>query len=129
MGAVFAVWLVANSPDGIDREDVERLRPTLNAVTQVVRVLVVWLYFALLESSAGRATLGKRLMGLTVTDAIGGRISFLYAAIRFVFKAVCICLCFPVLLLINDKGQMPHDQMAQTLVVTPRPPVEAPEDE
>jgi len=37
--------------------------------------LPVWLYFALTECSSRRATVGKRALGLTVTDINGNRIS------------------------------------------------------
>jgi hypothetical protein len=35
-----------------------------------------WIYFAMLESSPSQATLGKRAMGLIVTDGKGQRLSF-----------------------------------------------------
>jgi uncharacterized RDD family membrane protein YckC len=38
--------------------------------------LVTWLYFPLLESSAGQATIGKLVCGLRVTDTYGRPISF-----------------------------------------------------
>jgi uncharacterized RDD family membrane protein YckC len=41
------------------------------------------LYFALMESSARQATLGKRLIGIKVTDAQGRRIGFGRALARF----------------------------------------------
>jgi uncharacterized RDD family membrane protein YckC len=42
-----------------------------------------WLYFALSESSAWRATLGKRLLGLYVADAGGEPVDFWRASVRF----------------------------------------------
>jgi uncharacterized RDD family membrane protein YckC len=48
-------------------------------------ILVSWLYFALLESSGWRATLGKRLLGLYVADASGNRASFGRTSRRFFF--------------------------------------------
>jgi uncharacterized RDD family membrane protein YckC len=48
-------------------------------------VLMSWLYFAILESSAWRATLGKRLLGLHVGDLKGDRVTFGRASLRFVF--------------------------------------------
>jgi uncharacterized RDD family membrane protein YckC len=42
-----------------------------------------WLYFALSESSAWHATLGKRLLGLYVADAAGKRVDFWRASVRF----------------------------------------------
>ena len=45
-----------------------------------------WLYFALSESSPRQATLGKRLLGLRVTDLQGDRIGFGRALLRTVIK-------------------------------------------
>jgi uncharacterized RDD family membrane protein YckC len=42
-----------------------------------------WLYFALSESSAWRATLGKRLLGLYVADAADEPVDFWRASLRF----------------------------------------------
>jgi uncharacterized RDD family membrane protein YckC len=42
-----------------------------------------WLYFALSESSAWHATLGKRLLGLYVADATGKPVDFWRASLRF----------------------------------------------
>jgi uncharacterized RDD family membrane protein YckC len=42
-----------------------------------------WLYFALLEHSKWRATLGKRLLGLQVADEAGERVSLWRASLRF----------------------------------------------
>ena len=47
-------------------------------------VVVDWLYCACLESSSQwRATLGKRALGIAVTDIAGGRISFGRATGRY----------------------------------------------
>lgn len=42
-----------------------------------------WLYFALSESSVWHATLGKRLLGLYVTDVAGNPVDFWRASLRF----------------------------------------------
>jgi len=42
-----------------------------------------WLYFALAESSAWRATLGKRFLGLYVANAAGKPVDFWRASLRF----------------------------------------------
>ena len=42
-----------------------------------------WLYFALSESSAWRATLGKRFLGLYIADAAGKPVDFWRASLRF----------------------------------------------
>ncbi len=45
-----------------------------------------WLYSAFAESSPRRATLGKRIMGLQVVMADGGRVSFGQATVRHFMK-------------------------------------------
>jgi len=45
-----------------------------------------WLYAALSESSRYRATLGKRIMGLQVVNADGGKLTFGQASARHVMK-------------------------------------------
>jgi uncharacterized RDD family membrane protein YckC len=45
-----------------------------------------WLYAALSESSRYRATLGKRIMGLQVVNATGGKLTFGQASGRHVMK-------------------------------------------
>jgi len=45
-----------------------------------------WLYAALSESSHYRATLGKRIMGLQVVNAAGGKLTFGQASARHVMK-------------------------------------------
>jgi uncharacterized RDD family membrane protein YckC len=48
-----------------------------------VRVSIVpWLYFALMESSARKATLGESALGVMVTSDKGERISFRRATVR-----------------------------------------------
>jgi uncharacterized RDD family membrane protein YckC len=42
-----------------------------------------WLYFAIAESSKWRATWGKHLLGLYVTDESGARVNFWKASARF----------------------------------------------
>jgi uncharacterized RDD family membrane protein YckC len=84
-----------------------------------VSILVNWLYSAFLESSENQATLGKRALGLKVTDMNGNRISFANASGRFFGKYVSaiILLIGYLMMLWDDKKQTLHDKMAGTLVV------------
>lgn len=76
-----------------------------------------WLYWALLESSAWQATLGKRVFGLQVTDLAGRRVSFARASGRHFGK-----LIFPGFILagFTEKKQALHDMMAGCLVIRKR---------
>ncbi len=51
-------------------------------------VLLSFLYWPVLESTARRATLGKGLLGLVVADADGGRLSFVRSLLRNLAKII-----------------------------------------
>ena len=53
--------------------------PEFESRTNALGYLISWMYFALMESSAKQATIGKSLLGLVVTDLNGDRISFFLA--------------------------------------------------
>lgn len=78
-----------------------------------------WLYFALMESSLSQATLGKRAMGLSVTNGNGQRISFGQASGRYFGGAVStITLNIGYFLAgWTVRKQALHDLMADTFVV------------
>ena len=78
-----------------------------------------FLYFSLLESSSWRATVGKRLLGIIVTDEHGKRISFLRACSRYLAKFIsALILCIGYLMVaFTAKKQGLHDKMAATLVL------------
>ncbi|MCX7025119.1 MAG: RDD family protein [Spirochaetes bacterium] len=91
-------------------------------VTNILTLILVvgsWLYFALLESSSGQATLGKKALGMKVTDDRGERISFGKASVRFWSKWVSLLTVGIGFLLaaFTGKKQALHDMMARTLVV------------
>jgi len=73
-----------------------------------------WLYWALLESSAWQATLGKRLLGLQVTDMAGRPLSFARASARHFGKLIFVGF---VLAAFTEKKQALHDMMAGCLVI------------
>jgi len=78
-----------------------------------------WLYFALMESSAWQATLGKRAVGIKVTDMEGGRISFGRATGRHFGKFVSALIFYIGFIMagFTEKRQALHDIMAGCLVV------------
>ena len=79
-----------------------------------------WLYFAIMESSAKGATLGKMLLHLRVTDMKGDRISFARATGRFFAKALGILTLYIGFLMafFTAKKQALHDLISGCLVVT-----------
>jgi len=56
--------------------------PRIFFITLVV-LAASWLYWALMESSEWQATLGKKALGLYVTDLSGSRVTFGKASGRF----------------------------------------------
>ncbi len=115
---------------------------------EIVHAVLVWLYFALMESSSRQATLGKLLIGLVVTDLTGRRISFWRATGRHLGKffalqfltsiiwlspyasqpmqyaliALLVLLGLLALVLagLTEKKQALHDLLADTLVLRRR---------
>ena len=91
-----------------------------------ISAIASWLYWGLFESSAWQATLGKKALGVIVTDLEGRRISFGRASGRFwagrgvgaipylggtYFLVDCICVGF------TAKKQAIHDMIASCLVL------------
>lgn len=92
---------------------------TLESVGRLFGALIAWLYFALMESSAMQGTLGKKALGIKVTDQNGERISFGKATGRH-FGKIISALIFGVgfiMAAFTQKKQALHDMMASCLVV------------
>lgn len=91
----------------------------LNGLGNIIGIVVGWLYCALQESSAAQATIGKKAMGLRVTDEAGNRISFGRASGRHFGKIISSLLLLIGFLMqpFTKKKQALHDLMAGTLVV------------
>jgi uncharacterized RDD family membrane protein YckC len=82
-------------------------------------VVANWLYFALQESSRAQATLGKRVMGIQVTDRQGNRIGFGRATGRYFGKLISnLTFCIGFMMAgWTQRKQALHDMLADTLVV------------
>jgi uncharacterized RDD family membrane protein YckC len=97
-------------------------------ILAVVAVSIVggWLYYSLMESSSLQGTLGKKALGLYVTDLEGRRVTFGRACGRYLggrflghvpgfgglyFIVDCICVGF------TDRKQALHDMIASCLVL------------
>jgi uncharacterized RDD family membrane protein YckC len=80
----------------------------------------LWLYYALLESSNWQGTVGKKALGLIVTDLDGRRVSFARATGRFFSRLITglVPLMIGYILAgITAKKQALHDMIAGTLVL------------
>ncbi len=89
------------------------------AASLVVFIVLDWFYFAGLESSSWQATLGKRALGIAVTDLQGGRVSFGRATGRYFAHYISIVIFLLGFLIqpFTAKRQTLHDMIAGTLVV------------
>lgn len=85
----------------------------------LVTIIIGWLYYALQESASNQATLGKRAMGLRVTDLNGHRVSFARATGRHFGKIISAIIIFIgyFMMIWDDRNQTLHDKMAGTLIV------------
>jgi uncharacterized RDD family membrane protein YckC len=119
---VFAPLLgssLANMEPGNFWELLNTLGPKMQEA-QLITIVVMWLYYALMESSSWQGTVGKKALGLVATDLNGNRLTFGRATGRFFGKI----LSFPVTLGIGyimagftAKKQALHDLIAGCLVM------------
>ncbi|KON89293.1 membrane protein YxaI [Sporosarcina globispora] len=88
-------------------------------VTVLVNLVVAVAYFAGLHASKWQGTVGKRLLGLKVTDLNGNRISFWRALGRYLAMAFLsgIFLIGYIIAAFTEKKQALHDLIASTIVV------------
>ena len=112
MGVIGAIW-------GGMLADVK----ALHAVTEfgpLINIVLVWLYYAGLESSKYQATLGKMVIRIYATDLEGNRMNFAKASIRHFSKFVSTIILFVGFIMagITPKKQALHDIMASTLVLS-----------
>jgi uncharacterized RDD family membrane protein YckC len=82
-------------------------------------MVATWLYFALMESSSWQATLGKKMLGLCVTDLGGNRLTLGRATGRTFAKYLSSTTAGVGYLLcgFTKKKQALHDIVANCLVL------------
>jgi uncharacterized RDD family membrane protein YckC len=92
----------------------------LFSISTLIGELLVAAYFVGMESSSWQATLGKRLLGIRVTDTSYRRISTGTALIRHFSKylsAVIFMLGY-IWVIFDDRRQAWHDKLAGTYVIS-----------
>jgi uncharacterized RDD family membrane protein YckC len=116
LGAAFGLSMssIARDPNGM------LLGSSLGSLVlfEGCAILGLWLYFAIMESSAWQGTVGKKILGLRVTDLGGNRISFGRATGRF-FGKLLSNLTFAIGYIMagfTAKKQALHDMIAGCLV-------------
>lgn len=99
----------------------EELIPIMGAMFKIVfiRAILQWLYYALMESSTWQATLGKKALGLEVTDLQGHRIGFGRASGRYFGKILSFLILGIGFIMagFTERKQALHDILAGTLVI------------
>ena len=103
----------------------EELAVGIVGIISLLTFIGMWLYFALMESSAKQATLGKMLVGIVVTDIDGDRVSFGKASGRYFGKIVSsiILMIGYIMAAFTERKQALHDIMAGCLVIRKPKPV------
>jgi len=89
-----------------------------NMIFGVTVLLITWCYCAGMESSPLKATLGKKLLGLEVTEEGGDRISFIKATGRHFGKILSGLVLYIgyLSMLGHPKKQTWHDSMSGCIV-------------
>ncbi len=85
-----------------------------------VSLVFTWLYHALMESSEWQATVGKKVLGLVVTDLAGQRVSFWRATARHFAKIITNMVpafIGYIMAGFTEKKQALHDMLAGCLVL------------
>lgn len=129
MGIVLALFLpaefMAQGPEAFEsNEDYVRNFTEAAGPWMYVFFLLYVLYNAAMHASSWQATLGKRAMGIIVTDVEGEPLSFGKTFLRALIKLLSLLIFFPVMLtaLFTSRQQAPHDMVAGSIVLKYRIP-------
>lgn len=90
-----------------------------NFTVSLLLLVLIWLYYALMESSPWQASLGKRIMGLKVVDKRGRRLTFGKATKRLLSRLITnFTFYFGFFSAAFDKqNKTLHDRLSKSLVV------------
>ncbi|BDW11447.1 hypothetical protein PSHI8_15300 [Polynucleobacter sp. SHI8] len=109
------IWSLKNDDSSVD------LATTIAQSGMVLSIsfFLHWFYFAIMESSESQATLGKKILGLKVTDEFGQRMSFGRATGRYFSKFISSLILGIgyIMAAFTDRKQALHDKIASTLVI------------
>ena len=114
LGIVIGVVMAASGWDP-NSGDLMLVRLSTNGLS----IVAGWLYYSLCESSSWQGTVGKKVLGLRVTDLDGQRISFANATGRHfskILSGLILGIGF-IMVAFTERKQGLHDMIASTLVV------------
>jgi uncharacterized RDD family membrane protein YckC len=83
-------------------------------LTAIINVAILWLYQSGLESTFWRGTIGKRIIGIQVTDSSGNALTLLRSLLRNLVKLINIGW---ILIPFTSRKQALHDLLLRTIVV------------
>ena len=88
-------------------------------LNSILSILLVWIYYAVMESSSKQASIGKMALGIMVADLSGKRVSFGKATGRHFGKILSGFILGIGFLMIafTARKQGLHDKMAGCLVI------------
>ncbi len=92
---------------------------TFHLIARLLGIIIGWSYFAFLESSSLQATIGKKLLGLIVTDEYNKSLNWEQATGRHfskILSGMIIGIGY-LMPLWNERNQALHDKIAGTLVL------------
>jgi uncharacterized RDD family membrane protein YckC len=91
---------------------------TAELIGNGIGFILNWLYYALMESSSSRATVGKLAVGIVVTDEAGHQLTFARATGRYFAKILSALILLVGFLMVGwtERKQGLHDMIAGTLV-------------
>jgi uncharacterized RDD family membrane protein YckC len=94
-----------------------------NGLFNLISIAAGVAYAAGMESSSWQATLGKKALGMVVTDVAGNRISLPRAIGRYFAKilSALILLIGFIMVAFTERKQGLHDMLAGTLVLVGKP--------
>jgi serine/threonine protein kinase len=95
-----------------------QLGTAIEDALKLILIVVFWLYYALMESSEKRGTLGHLACGLAVTNLEGERITFGQATLRYFIDTILspIFLCGYWTVIWTKKRQSVSDQLTKCIV-------------
>jgi uncharacterized RDD family membrane protein YckC len=116
----FLAILVVGGAAGLTRIESGDAAPALLiSMVYLLPLVANFFYFSMMESSVWQATVGKRALGIKVTDADGRRLDFAQAAGRWFAAALSYLTLYVGFAMagLTDRKRALHDMVASTLVV------------